>query len=78
MSFTTTGSTTHCSGPGHADAGYLCSYSDFRFGLSSPEVQNFEPGGGATNGTGLFGFVLEWMVEKPSAQEVGTYTVTAP
>jgi hypothetical protein len=77
--FTTTGSATHCSGPGHAEAGYLCIYSESSFGLSSPEVRNYEAGGSTSKeGTGLFGFVLEWLVEEPEAVEVGTYTVTAP
>ena len=78
---TTTGSAPHCSGLGHADAGYLCLYSEWRYGLSSPaEVRNWETGFGGTvlEGTGLFGFVLEWVTTKGGAREIGTYTVTAP
>jgi Collagen triple helix repeat (20 copies). len=78
--YTTTGSATHCSGLGHADAGYLCIYSDGSSGLTSPEVRNWEAafGGTVSEGTGLFGFVLEWGVMKANASEIGSYTVTAP
>jgi hypothetical protein len=79
--YTKTGSALHCSGLGHADAGYLCIYSEGSFGLSTPpEVRNWEAafGGGIGEGTGVFGFVLEWLVENAEAGEIGTYTVTAP
>jgi hypothetical protein len=74
--WTPTGTATHCSGPGHADPGYLCVYSDEHGSLESPEVRNQE--GPFAEGTGHFGFVLDWLVKGPDAIDIGTYTVTAP
>ncbi len=75
----TTTTTTHCSGPGHAEPGYLCVYSHGVFGAESPEIRNYEgPGPGIKEGTGHFGFYLEWFVKAAEAGDVGTYTVTAP
>lgn len=75
----TTTTTTHCSGPGHADPGYLCVYSSGVFGASSPEIRNREAASSSiSEGTGHFGFYLEWLVTAAEASDVGTYTVTAP
>jgi len=73
----TPGTATHCSGPGHADPGYLCVYSHVHGRLESPEVRNWE-GPSLAEGTGHFGFVLEWPVTAADAIDIGTYTVTAP
>jgi hypothetical protein len=73
----TPGTATHCSGPGHADPGYLCVYSHVHGSLESPEVRNWESPSLA-EGTGHFGFVLDWLVTGADAIDIGTYTVTAP
>jgi hypothetical protein len=75
--WTPTGTATHCSGPGHADPGYLCVYSHVHGSLESPEVRNWE-GPSRAEGTGHFGFVLDWLVKGADAIDIGTYTVTAP
>jgi hypothetical protein len=69
--------TAHCSGPGHADPGYLCVYSQGVSGAESPEIRNYE-GASLEEGTGHFGFYLEWPITGPEASDIGTYTVTAP
>jgi hypothetical protein len=74
--YTTTGTATHCSGPGHAERGFLCIYSELKVGLESPEVRNFE--GPLAEGTGHFGFHLEWPVTGKEATDIGSYAVTAP
>jgi collagen triple helix repeat protein len=71
--------TTHCRGPGAADAGFLCVYSAFTHGLKTPKL--LDPEDGMSTSTGKLGFGLEWeSLETPGAIEVdeGTYTVTAP
>jgi hypothetical protein len=67
---------THCSGVGHAEAGYLCLYNAGAKNVDTPEVYNEE----AVNekGTGRFGFGLVWTVTGEEAQDYGTFTVTAP
>jgi hypothetical protein len=72
----TTTTTAHCSGPGHADPGYLCVYSQGLHGADSPEIRNYE--GPFAEGTGHFGFYLEWPIKAAEASDIGTYTVTAP
>ena len=74
--YTTSGTATHCGGPGHADPGYLCVYSSVHGSSESPEVHNYE--GPVAEGTGLFGFSLEWLVTGTEPTDIGTYTVTAP
>jgi hypothetical protein len=71
-------SATHCSGAGHADAGYLCVYGDDVEGAIPTSNNIYNP---VTAGTGAaatgFGIVLQassvgaWTIS-------GTYTVTAP
>jgi hypothetical protein len=34
--YTTTGTATHCSGPGHAERGFLCIYSQLKSGARKP------------------------------------------
>jgi hypothetical protein len=63
----------HCSGPGHADPGYLCVYS---------AVENAEgpfPNDGDGHGTLLLSFTLQFSVTAPEFGPfaAGTYTVTA-
>ena len=66
----------HCSGPGHADPGYLCVYSEVNSIPGGPEIKN----GDAVNqeGTGRSGFYLEWPFTPARGIDIGTYTVTAP
>jgi hypothetical protein len=72
----------HCSGPGHADPGYLCIYSSVIEGLDVPAL--VDPESGETGvATGRLGFGLTWKSTSTKAlgeEEVdfGTYTVTAP
>ncbi len=69
--------TKNCTGPGHAERGFLCLYSGGATGVGAPVV--FEPEDGlSTPGTGLMGFTLEWLVTAENAGDVGSYTVTAP
>jgi hypothetical protein len=69
---------THCSGPGHADQGFLCIYTNKsgRVNLASEKIFNPEisppPGG-----SGRFGFEMALTVTGADAFDFGTYTVTA-
>jgi hypothetical protein len=66
----------HCGGPGHADRGYLCIYSESRGSVEGPlTVTNLE--GSTEEGTGIFGFVMSLAVSGGEAYDLGTYTVTA-
>jgi hypothetical protein len=68
----------HCSGPGHADKGYLCVYSAESSGLEAPTVSNPEVAKTSANGTGEHGFILSWKVTTTCpVSDVGTYAVTA-
>jgi hypothetical protein len=72
-------SVPHCSGPGHADAGYLCIYSAESAGVEGePTVVDPEESPVGTKGTGVYGFALTWDTNATSPFDVGTYTVTAP
>jgi hypothetical protein len=69
---------THCSGPGHADKGFVCIYSWAKSGLSNPPIiDSLEEPETATPGTGRFGFNIEWAVTALDPVELGTWTVTA-
>ena len=74
--YTTAPSTSHCSGTGHADRGFLCIYSENTSGVGTPTVGDFE--GTVSSGAGKFGFDLEWKVSLADAFDIGTYTLTAP
>ena len=71
----------HCSGPGHADPGFLCIYANASFNVTL--IKTFgtedEPFGEAVS-AGRFGFGMSWAVTTPGkdAEADGTYTVTAP
>jgi hypothetical protein len=69
---------THCSGPGHADAGYLCIYEDHHNSVTDPPLVAEYEDGSLSLGTGNFGFDLEWDVTGASPYSFGTWTVTAP
>jgi hypothetical protein len=67
----------HCSGPGHADAGFLCVYQDFSAGVTDPaRIKDYEHSD--ATGTGTFGFTLEWSTTGSPTAGFGTWTVTAP
>jgi hypothetical protein len=68
---------THCTGPGHADRGYLCIYPTEHGGVKTPPAV-FEPEESANTGTSRIGFGMQWSVTGPNAGDVGSYTVTAP
>jgi len=76
--YTRTGTATHCAGPGHADAGFLCICSGKAEDIEAPTIYSFEQVGSATLGTGRYGFDMESEVTLNNAYDVGTYTVTAP
>jgi hypothetical protein len=77
--FTTTAGTTHCSGPGHAEAGYLCFYSVKSNDVTSETAYNLEVSPLAATGTGRFGVLIQWGIGVSSEPyDNGTYTVTAP
>ena len=67
----------HCGGPGHAARGYLCVYSDGNEGVRTPPIVLTYEGVGL-EGSGRFGFVLQWEVTSLGGTDLGTYTVTAP
>jgi hypothetical protein len=70
--------TTHCTGPGHADPGFLCIYEISTSNVASPpSVFEFEEQF-PQNESGNFGFDMEWRVTGASAFSIGTWTVTAP
>ncbi len=71
----------HCSGPGHADPGFLCIYSTVVMGIATPEL--IDPETDSNTSTGRLGFALSWKTHKVKAigedeVDLGTYTVTAP
>ncbi|HEY7933895.1 MAG TPA: hypothetical protein VID48_08730 [Solirubrobacteraceae bacterium] len=69
---------THCSGPGHADKGFLCIYINKQFGVDPTTKQVFNPEIlPAPAGTGRFGFVMSWTTTAVNPDVFGTYTVTA-
>jgi hypothetical protein len=66
----------HCSGPGHADAGFLCIYKEFSTGVKDPPtIRDFEDAG---DGAGKYGFSIEWGTTGSPTAGFGTWTVTAP
>jgi hypothetical protein len=72
----------HCSGPGHADPGFLCIYSSGIAGLTLPELVDPESGEVEVT-TGQLGFGLIWKSTSTKGlgeeeSDFGTYTVTAP
>jgi hypothetical protein len=67
----------NCPGVGHAAPGFLCLYSGEETGLVEPEVFNFESRK-FVEGTGRFGFSLQWTVLLQEAFDAGVWTVTAP
>jgi hypothetical protein len=75
--FTNTSGTTHCSGQGHADAGYLCIYLVNEGNVSAPDTLYFE--GGATHGAGKDGFAAFWDISATGSEAFAeaTWTVTA-
>lgn len=75
--FTTIAGTTHCSGEGHAEAGYLCIYVTNEGDLSAPLVRHFETA--AAEGAGKDGFGAFWKVTTSGAEAYaeGVWTVTA-
>jgi len=76
-----------CKGPGKADPGYLCIYSEFSEGVKLPpgsmNPEAAEAPGAPTvlpPGAGALGVVLQWTAtgSPTSAADYGTYTLTAP
>ena len=67
---------THCSGVGHADAGYLCIYVSYSGNVGTPVSLSFESI--ASPGTGRSGFGVFWPVVAGGTESwgEGTWTVT--
>ncbi|HEY1451131.1 MAG TPA: hypothetical protein VGF47_09265 [Solirubrobacteraceae bacterium] len=69
---------THCSGPGHADKGFLCIYINKEFFLDPSTKKVFNPEiFPAPGGSGRFGFMMAWTTTSGNPGAFGTYTVTA-
>jgi hypothetical protein len=68
----------HCSGPGHADRGFVCVYDTADAGVKTPPRTAGSEVSEEPEGTGRHGFTLQWEVTAKDAFEFGTYTVTAP
>jgi hypothetical protein len=78
--FTPTGTpVTHCSGPGHADAGYLCIYVTSTGDVGGTPLTRYYEAGGQTPGAGFYGFEAFWPVTTSGleAWAEGSWTVTA-
>jgi hypothetical protein len=76
----TTSHTAHCSGAGHAAAGFLCVYSKVRVGLGTPAISSQEPGAESSTSSPT-GFFMLWGAsagESVERVDLGTYSVTAP
>lgn len=67
----------HCSGPGHADKGFVCIYSLDPANVKTPPTISSAEGALPVEGTGRFGFNMEWVAVTSSPSDLGTYTVTA-
>jgi Collagen triple helix repeat (20 copies) len=68
----------NCEKPGLAAKGFLCIYSNFPQEegiLPEPKVLNIEAFK-AEEGSGIHGFVLEWILPEAEAHDIGTYTIT--
>jgi hypothetical protein len=65
----------HCSGPEHADKGYLCIYETASHGVGPARIFGFEASE-ETEASGRHGFTLQWEVTEAGAFVFGTYTVT--
>jgi hypothetical protein len=74
--FTSTSGTTHCSGVGHAEAGYLCIYVTNSGNVETPISRSFE---NLAGGAGKEGFGAFWRVTTSGAEAwgEGVWTVTA-
>jgi Collagen triple helix repeat (20 copies) len=69
---------THCSGPGQADAGFLCIYTNKSGGVNLSTEKIFNPEiSPSPSGSGRFGFEMAWTITGADAFDFGTYTVTA-
>jgi hypothetical protein len=68
----------HCSGPGHADRGFVCVYDTADAGVKTPPRTSGSEASEEPEGTGRHGLTLQWEVTAADAFEFGTYTVTAP
>jgi hypothetical protein len=73
--FGTTG--THCSGPGHADPGYLCLYNEDAHDVSGVGGYS-DDGSNFPARMGRFGVMLYWTTTGASAYVGGSWAVTAP
>jgi hypothetical protein len=69
---------THCSGPGHADQGYVCIYINIEYGINPATEKVFNPEiHPSPGGTGRFGFMMAWTNTAADSGAFGTWTVNA-
>lgn len=69
---------THCSGPGQADQGFLCIYTNREYGVNAATRIIFNPEiFPSPGGSGRFGFVMAWTTTAANPGVFGTYTVSA-
>jgi hypothetical protein len=78
--YVTGSSATHCSGAGHADAGYLCVYQNSITGANTPDNSSiFNPENSGYGGTGKYGFAMRLAAPASGSYLVhGSWAVTAP
>ncbi|HEX8959781.1 MAG TPA: hypothetical protein VF770_08155 [Solirubrobacterales bacterium] len=71
------GPVPHCSGPGHADPGYLCLYDEINSGVEAGYGYSGSEFGASFSSPSV-GAVLYWPVTGSTPYSGGEYTVTAP
>lgn len=69
---------THCSGPRHADPGFLCVYSVNTQSVKTPPAILGSENEIEEGGTSRVGTLIEFTLTGNDAFDFGTYTVTAP
>ncbi len=80
VEYTESGKSTNCSGPGHANPGYVCLYSFAHSEIELPVLALNSEAAGKKPETGRFGFLIEWETVGlgSTAWDEGSWTVTAP
>jgi hypothetical protein len=68
----------HCSGPGHAAAGYLCVYNSDESGLNTPAEVYSDDNSDFPPAMARFGVNLYWTTNSVNAYAGGSWAVTAP
>jgi hypothetical protein len=68
---------THCSGPRHADPGYMCVYTDDSANITQPP-EFYDTESELKLGTSRVGFLIQILFPEPKTEEIlwGSYAVT--